>query len=44
MKNTTKKLQKLVASRKTKKVVAESKDFNPYYKPKQSSTTDYYNT
>jgi len=44
MKDTTKKLQKLVASRKTKKVVSESKDFNPYRRSTTSSSTDYYNT
>ncbi len=44
MKDTTKKLQKLVASRKIKKVVSESKDFNPYRRHKTSSSTDYYNT
>ena len=41
MNDATKKLQKLVSHRKTKKVVSESKDFNPYRVIRKSSTTDY---
>lgn len=43
MNDMTKKLQKMVSTRKTKKVVSESKDFNPYRRANNSSTTDYYN-
>ena len=42
MNDMTKKLQKMVAHRKTKKVVSESKDFKPYRRQKTSSTTDYF--
>jgi hypothetical protein len=43
MNDMTKKLQKIVAHRKTKKVVSESKYFNPYRNRRTSSTPDYYN-
>jgi len=43
MNDMTKKLQKMVSHRKTKKIVSESKDFNPYRRSKSSSDSDYYN-